>query len=77
MNQCHISVFVTETASKSSGLYDTFCMIINAGKKWEHRGSISTGYHMRGELISVLSLEGQYHIFSQVSAANERQDMIS
>ena len=32
---------------------------------------------MRGEVISVLSLEGRYHILSRVSAANEGQNMIS
>ena len=37
----------------------------------------SIGYHMRGEVISVLSLEGRYHILSRVSAANEGQNMIS
>ena len=38
---------------------------------------ICIGYHMRGEVISVLLLEGQYHIVSRVSAANEGQNMIS
>ena len=38
---------------------------------------ISIGYHMRGEVISVLSLERRYHILSRVSAANEGQNMIS
>ena len=31
---------------------------------------------MRGEVISVLSLEGRYHNLSRVSAANEGQNMI-
>ena len=31
---------------------------------------------MRGEVISVLSLEGRCHILSRVSAANEGQNMI-
>ena len=35
------------------------------------------GHHMRGEVISVLSLERRYHILSRVSAANEGQNMIS
>ena len=35
------------------------------------------GYHMRGEVVSVLSLERRYHILSRVSAANEGQNMIS
>ena len=39
--------------------------------------TICIGYHMRGEVISVLSLEGRYHILSRVSAANEGQNMIS
>ena len=34
-------------------------------------------YHMRGEVISVLSPERRYHILSRVSAANEGQNMIS
>ena len=38
---------------------------------------ICIGYHMRGEVISVLSLERRYHILSRVSAANEGQNMIS
>ena len=38
---------------------------------------ICIGYHMRGEVISVLSLEGRYHILSRVSAANEGQNTIS
>ena len=38
---------------------------------------ICIGYHMRDEVISVLSLEGRYHILSRVSAANEGQNMIS
>ena len=38
---------------------------------------MSIGYHMRGEVISVLSLERRYHILSRVSAANEGQNMIS
>ena len=38
---------------------------------------ISIGYHMSGEVLSVLSLEGWDHIWSQVSAANEGQNMIS
>ena len=38
---------------------------------------IYIGYHMRDEVISVLSLEGRYHILSRVSAANEGQNMIS
>ena len=38
---------------------------------------ICIGYHMRGEVISVLSLERRYHILSRVSAANEGQSMIS
>ena len=33
--------------------------------------------HMRGEVISVLSLERRYHSWSRVSAANEGQNMIS
>ena len=42
-----------------------------------HNDQICIGYHMRGEVISVLSLEGRYHILSRVSAANEGQNMIS
>ena len=38
---------------------------------------VCIGYHMRGEVISVLSLEGRYRILSRVSAANEGQNMIS
>ena len=38
---------------------------------------IFIGYHKRGEVISVLSLERRYHILSRVSAANEGQNMIS
>ena len=38
--------------------------------------SICIGYHMRGEVISVLSLERRYHSLSRVSAANEGQNMI-
>ena len=41
------------------------------------RGTICIGYHTRGEVISVLSLERRYHILSRVSAANEGQNMIS
>ena len=39
--------------------------------------SIRIGYHMRGEVISVLSLEGRYHTLSRLSAANEGQNTIS
>ena len=39
--------------------------------------NICIGYHMRGEVISLLSLERRYHILSRVSAANEGQNMIS
>ena len=38
---------------------------------------ICVGYHMRGEVISVLSLERRYRILSRVNAANEGQNMIS
>ena len=40
-----------------------------------HILDIRIGYHMRDEVISVLSLEGA--ILSRVSAANEGQNMIS
>ena len=40
-------------------------------------GMICIGYHMRDEVISVLSLEGRYHILSRVSSATEGQNMIS
>ena len=40
------------------------CMIVIANSRRE----ICIGYHMRGEVISVLSLERRYHILSRVSA---------
>ena len=39
--------------------------------------AVRIGYHLRGKVISVLSLEKRYHILSRVGAANEGQNMIS
>ena len=39
--------------------------------------AIRIGYHMRGEVISVLSLERRYHILSRVSAAHLSSHMIT
>ena len=45
---------------------------VKASSVGKNLRAICFGYHMRGEVISVLSLEGRYHILSRVSTCSER-----